>query len=142
MKALSWVVLSAVVVSAGSVKAEPPEPAVTGSSSRGFLSGAGVTLIGLGVAGLAVGISGVLIGADARSTLSSYGTPTQGEAPTALDLNSRVQTGNTLALAGFIGGAALIGAGIAMLIADAPHRLTVAFVPSRQGGMLGARFEF
>lgn len=144
VKALSFLVVFVVAVNASVVRAEPPSQTAENAptSSRGFLSGLGVGLLGLGVAGLALGLSGVLISSDASKTLTVYGTPTQAEAATAVDLNARLQTGNTLSLIGFIAGGALIGAGIALLVADAPHPVSFSIMPTPSGGLVQARFEF
>lgn len=144
VKALSFLVVFVVAVNAGVVRAEPPAQTAENAptSSRGFLSGLGLGLLGLGVAGLTLGLSGVLISSDASKTLAVYGTPTQSEAATAIDLNSRLQTGNTLSLVGFIAGGALIAAGIALLVADAPRPVSFSIMPTPSGGLLQARFEF
>lgn len=144
VKALSFLVVFVVAVNAGVVRAEPAAQTAENAptSTRGFLSGLGVGLLGLGVAGLALGLSGVLISSDASKTLAVYGTPTQSEAATAIDLNGRLQTGNTLSLIGFIVGGALIAAGIALLVADAPRPVSFSIMPTPSGGLVQARFEF
>jgi hypothetical protein len=107
-----------------------------------LLSGLGVAVLGFGVAGLALGLSGVLISGDAGQTLALYGTPTMAEAATAIDLNGRLQTGNSLALAGFIAGGLLLTAGIILLVADAPRPVSFSIMPTSTGGVMQARFEF
>ena len=150
MKTINLAVVFMLVVSGASVRADQPEVAAAGpETSRGFLSGLGLSLVGLGVAGAVVGVSGVLIGSDARKTLALYapqGVATQSEASTALDVDKRRATGDALALAGFIGAGVLLAGGITLFLLDAPRagRVPVALtiVPTREGAMMSAALAF
>lgn len=139
MKALVPVVVVAVFLSSTSVRAAEP------AHERSAVSALGVVLAGLGVAGLGVGLAGTLITSDATQTLHVYapdGAPNQADAGIVAVFSRRQAQGSTLAIGGFISGAALLLGGLVCLLLDAPRGVSLAVVPGREGLTLSAQLQF
>lgn len=111
------------------------------STSRSWLSGLGVGLVGLG-AGLATfGLGQQLIASQTRALVNVYGVPTAAEAPAVAILDNRARSASGLALGGFIGGAALLAGGLVALILDTPEpAVSVTLLPG--GGAVVATVHF
>jgi hypothetical protein len=108
--------------------AEPP------AAQRTWLSAAGIGAIGVGLGLAGFGLAQQLIASDARTLVKAYGLPTAGEAPAVSILQKRAESAGPLALVGFIGGAALVAGGVALLILDKPAAPVSAFVTPLPGG--------
>ncbi|MBL8923124.1 MAG: hypothetical protein JNJ54_30015 [Myxococcaceae bacterium] len=106
--------------------AEPPQ--------RTFLSAVGVGVAGLGLGLAGFGLGQQLIASDARAVMKAYGIPTAAEAPAVSILQKRADSAGTLALVGFLGGAALLAGGIVLVLLDSPAAPVTAFVTPLPGG--------
>lgn len=117
--------------------AEPVAP------QRSWLSAVGIGLMGAGLGLAGFGLSQQLIAADSRALVTAYGIPTQSEAPAVAILARRAESSGTLALVGFIGGAALLAGGIVLLVLDKPTAPVRAFLlPLPSGAAAGVTATF
>ncbi len=111
------------------------------STSRSWLSGLGVGLIGAGIGLATFGLGQQLIASDARTLANAYGVPAAAEAASLALLDNRVKTASNLSLVGFIGGAVLLAGGVVALILDTPAP-AVAIVPLPGGAAISASLRF
>lgn len=110
-------------------------------TSRSWLSGLGVGLVGAGIGVAVFGLGQQFIATDARTLVKAYDVPTSAEAASVVLLDTRAKNASNLALAGFIGGAVLLAGGIVALILDAPAPV-VAIVPLPGGAAISASLRF
>ncbi|MDP3236234.1 MAG: hypothetical protein Q8N26_25820 [Myxococcales bacterium] len=110
-------------------------------TSRSWLSGLGVGLIGAGLGFATFGLGQQLIAADTGTLVKAYGVPTAQEAASVALLDTRVKNASNLALVGFIGGAVLLAGGIVSLLLDTPGP-AVAIVPLPGGAAISASLRF
>ncbi len=110
-------------------------------TSRSWLSGLGVGLIGAGLGLATFGLGQQFIAGDARVLVKAYDVPTPQEAASVALLDTRAKNASNLALMGFIGGAVLLVGGIVSLILDTPAP-AVAIVPLPGGAAISASLHF
>lgn len=110
-------------------------------TSRSWLSGLGVGLIGAGLGLATFGLGQQFIAGDARVLVKAYDVPTPQEAASVALLDTRAKNASNLALMGFIGGAVLLVGGIVALILDTPAP-AVAIVPLPGGAAISASLRF
>ncbi len=140
MKTLALVVAVAVTVSSVTARAEAPF-----DRPRGGLSALGLVLLGVGVGALGLGVGGVAMTSDVSAVLTVYapgGVAMQRDAAFVRTLLDRQTSGTTLAIASFIGAAALIAGGVVCLVLDTPQSLTIGFLPTHDGGVLTASLRW
>ena len=124
-----------------SAAAEP-----TPNSHRGWLTGAGIVLVGSGLVVSSIGIHGLLTAQDADRSLKLY-YPTEGAAPrsfevaTVRELEARRVAANAMVLPSFAASGASILVGLGLLLLDGllPSRangVTVALSFADHGGAL------
>jgi len=111
------------------------------TSSRTWLSGLGVGLIGAGLGLATFGLGQQLIAADARALVRAYAVPSMAEAPALSLLDTRAKNASSAAQLGFIGGAVLFAGGIVALLLDTPAP-AVVIVPLPGGAAVSASLRF
>lgn len=111
------------------------------ATSRSWLSGLGVGLVGAGLGLATFGLGQQFIASDARGLVKAYDVPTAAEAASVGLLDTRAKNASSLALLGFVGGAVLLAGGIVALILDTPAP-AVAIVPLPGGAALSASLRF
>lgn len=110
-------------------------------TSRSWLSGLGVGLVGAGLGLATFGLGQQLIAGDALGLVKVYDVPTAAEAASVGLLDTRAKSASSLALLGFVGGAVLLAGGIVALILDTPGP-AVAIVPLPGGAAISASLRF
>lgn len=110
-------------------------------TSRSWLSGLGVGLVGAGLGFATFGLGQQFIASDARTLVKAYGVPAPVEAASVALLDSRAKNASNLSLVGFIGGAVLLVGGVVALILDTPAP-AVAIVPLPGGAAISASLRF
>lgn len=118
------------------------ETSVT-STSRGWLSGLGVVLLGVGVAGIGLGFGGLVSLGEVNASINAYfrtGAPPADEAGIVRVLRDQQSASSAAMVSGFVlGGLAAVG-GIVCLVLDKP--VSVAFAPAPGGGGLVVSAKF
>ena len=131
MRTTALLLAAALALGATPARAEDAAP-----HQRGFLTGLGLGLLVGGLVGVGAGTAGLFGSIDASVRLSAYGaSPSSEELTSVFALQERLSGGTTLAVVGFVGGGLALAGGVVCLLLDSP-RVSVAFVPTSQGGML------
>jgi hypothetical protein len=136
MRTSACVAALVVVVSAGGVRAEEPQPQLR--QGRGVATVAGLSLLALGLGGAGLGIAGLLNTSESQAMLTRYVVGEGGTSdPGGSDvLEQRVTQGTILAAVGWVAaGVGLLG-GVLLLLVDTPSAPHVAFIPLQSGGGL------
>ena len=122
----------------------PPDPERTPTPGRGLMIGGSVLTV-LGVGGLGVMVGGMVLGSQ-NNDISDLPT---NEFEVRADRYASGRLGNTLAIAGGVGGAVLLGGGIAMLAVGlklraagpAPATAALRFAPTFGAHDVGVRVQ-
>jgi hypothetical protein len=120
---------------AAPMPAAPPPTDQRASSSGDTKRTLGWVVGGVGVAGLALGaVTGVMAMGDASTVKSDCGAGGACKDQSGVDAASAGKTASTLSTVGFIGGAALAGAGVYLLLTSGPSSSTTVGAAPLPGG--------
>ena len=118
------------------------QPTGAPAPRRGFLTGLGISLFVVSLAGGGLAVAGLHSGGEARALLNQIPIPPpESDAPVYRALEAQISGAAGLTVAGFVLAGLSLAGGILCIALDG-RPVSVAFAPTREGGLLAVKWNF